>query len=342
MKIAIRPADLDQDKEVLVTTLRRYLTPSSDERRYDWLYRQNPYGPARAWLAEDRETGEIVGSSAAFRRRAIAGGNAKSGWVLGDFCVAERYRSLGPALQLQKATLAATEAVGETEFCYDFPSRQLTAIYGRLGMRPSAQMVRFAKLLRVDDKCRRLTRSKSLSRPLSWMGNLLLRATDFSVGTRKRWEIELQKGECANEFTSLRKTKTPANCIEIERTAEYLNWRYLRHPFFQHQILTARRDGELQGYLVFSRDGDNAQIADWCAGDDTPLLVFLIRDLARRLRKTRTETLSAYLLDNDPQIPVLRTMGFWPRESTPVMMHWPASTGSPARPLRLMYGDRDS
>jgi hypothetical protein len=341
MKILIRPADLDQDKQVLVTTLRRYLTPTSDENRYDWLYRKNPHGPAIAWLAEDGEGGEVVGASAAFPRRAIVNGCEKTGWVLGDFCVADRYRSLGPALQLQRSTLEAMHRVGEA-FCYDFPSRQLTAIYRRLGVAPSAQMVRLARPLRVDEKFQRLTKSRFLASSASWLGNSLLRMTDYRLNRGRTWDIALHEGRCGDEFTSLLEKKQPSNFFEIQRSAEYLNWRYLQHPFFKHSILTARRSGELQGYLVFTCTDQNAQIAEWYAGEDTALLATLVRDLVRRLRKMRTMTLSAFLLDTDPRLPFWKSMGFWPRESTPVMMHWPGGADAPAGEWLLTYGDRDS
>src|SRR5580658_7630313 len=105
MRIIIRPADLERDRDVLVRTLAQYLTPTSNQTRFDWLYHRNPHGPTRAWLAFDGDTGEVVGASAAFARRVVAEGIGKTGWVLGDFCIADKYRSLGPALQLQKATL---------------------------------------------------------------------------------------------------------------------------------------------------------------------------------------------------------------------------------------------
>jgi hypothetical protein len=132
------------------------------------------------------------------------------------------------------------------------------------------------------------------------------------------------------------------NGVEIQRSAEYLNWRYLRHPFFQHQVLTARKAGELQGYLVFTCGDGMAQIAEWCAGSDPRLLSVLVRNLVRRSRKAGAMTLNAFLLQQDPRINVLRKMGFWPRESTPVMVNWTASGGAPACDWLLMYGDRDS
>jgi hypothetical protein len=338
MKITIQPADLERDRDVLISTLRDYLTSTSNERRFEWLYRQNPHGAPQVWLATDSESGEIVGASAAFPRRAIVNGHAKAGWVLGDFCVADKYRSLGPALQLQRATLAEVVKLPESDFCYDFPSQQLTAIYRRLGMQPAAQMMRLAKPLRLDSKFQKLGKWAA---PAASLGNLALRVSDWRIRGARGLEIAIHETECGPEFTALGERMQPANAVEIERSAEYLNWRYLHHPFFPHQILTARRRGELQGYVIFTSGNGNAQIADWCA-EDPAVLKTLIRGVARRLRKAGTMTLSAFLLASDPRLPLLKTMGFWPRESTPVMVNWTASIGTDAVGWRLMYGDRDS
>lgn len=344
MKIVIQPADLEKEKELLITTLRQYLTASSNESRFDWLYRQNPHGAPKAWLARDSESGEVVGASAAFRRRAVINGHEKRGWVLGDFCMADKCRSLGPALQLQRATLAAVAELPESDFCYDFPSLQLTAIYRRLGIVPSTQMVRMAKPLRLDQKLQQLGRLGTLARPAAWIGNFLLQLSDYRTGSGTGWDIAIHEGECGHEFTHLRERMRAAEGVEIQRSAEYLNWRYLRHPFFRHQILTARarKSGELQGYLVFTCGDGNAQIVEWCTGDNLALLRALVRNLALKLRKAGAMTLSAFLLQSDPHVRVLKTMGFWPRESTPLMVNWPASSVVPAGNWLLMYGDRDS
>ncbi len=338
----IQPADLEKEKELLISTLRRYLNPSSNENRFDWLYRQNPHGTPQAWLARDSESGEVVGASAAFRRRAVINGCEKSGWVLGDFCMADKCRSLGPALQLQRATLSAVAELPESDFCYDFPSLQLTAIYRRLGIAPAAQMVRLAKPLRLDGKSRQLGRLKSLAQPAIRLGNLMLRLSDYRMGSGRAWDIAIHKGECGPEFTYLRRRVRAENGVEIQRSAEYLNWRYLRHPFFRHQVLTARKSGQLEGYLIFHRQDSHAQIVEWCTGDNPALLRALVRTLVRRLRRDRTMTLSTFLLQSDPRMRVLKKLGFWPRESSPLMLNWPATSVVPASDWLLMYGDRDS
>ena len=67
-------ADLGADRELLIDTLRRYLTPLSDAARFEWLYRANPYGPAAAWIAVDDGRSETIGMASAFPRRAILDG----------------------------------------------------------------------------------------------------------------------------------------------------------------------------------------------------------------------------------------------------------------------------
>src|SRR5690349_8359423 len=48
--ILVRPADLDSDRASLMKLTNRLLTPRSPQG-FDWLYRSNPFGPARAVLA---------------------------------------------------------------------------------------------------------------------------------------------------------------------------------------------------------------------------------------------------------------------------------------------------
>ena len=109
MSIEIRQAELEQDRQSIFNTLVRYLSPNLSEQRFDWLYERNPERKAIVWLAVDKNTQEVVGSAAAFPRAMVLGGEREMGWVLGDFCIDSHYRSLGPALQLQRACLTGVK-----------------------------------------------------------------------------------------------------------------------------------------------------------------------------------------------------------------------------------------
>jgi len=81
-------------------------------------------------------------------------GKEKRGWVLGDFCFGERFRSLGPALQLQRACLESL-AQEPNAFTYDFPSQSMMAIYKRIGIAQSGSLVRWPSLLKRKAKLKR-------------------------------------------------------------------------------------------------------------------------------------------------------------------------------------------
>jgi hypothetical protein len=86
MRIVVRPADLVKDREVLIETLRRYLTPQSNASRFDWLYQNNPWGAARVHgLPFDLDTEEAIGVGSAFPRRFYTPAGVTTGFVLGDF-----------------------------------------------------------------------------------------------------------------------------------------------------------------------------------------------------------------------------------------------------------------
>lgn len=341
MKFVIQEADLRRDRGVLIATMQRYLTPLSNEDRFDWLYSQNPHGPTRAWLARDGETGEVVGTSAAFSRKAILDGIEKHGWVLGDFCMADKYRTLGPALQLQRATLKEVESDETSDFYYDFPSREMMAVYKRCSIAAATQMVRLAKPLRFHPKRKERSDLRLWSQLSSVAGNFLLRTLDTRFTRAKPWKIAPHEGSCGREFTALKGELSSSHGFAVQRSAEYLNWRYLRHPSTRYEIITARSANELHGYLIFSREGKTASIAEWCVKRNR-LLKVLIWELIRKLRKTEIMTLNAFLPKTDSRIPLFRSMGFWRRESSPVVVHWPRFPfEAPAR-LLLMHGDRDS
>jgi hypothetical protein len=87
MPVQVRPADLIQERAILLELFKRLLTKDFDQGRFDWLYFDNPCGLARAWVASEGAGGGIIGAAAAFPRRISFSGTEKCGWVLGDFCL---------------------------------------------------------------------------------------------------------------------------------------------------------------------------------------------------------------------------------------------------------------
>jgi len=345
MPHSIRPADLDLDRQLLTDLLCHNLNPNAGGKRFDWLYIENPHGSARAWVAIDENTGLAVGAAAAFPRRLSVAGSSRVGYVLGDFCIDHQHRSLGLALQLQKICLKHVGAEGLAS-TYDFPSATMMAIYRRMQKGPMTQIVRWSKPLRADRKIRGLVKSSTLARLLATPINKLLEWKDKPVAPEGEWKIEEHKGDCGEEFTQLTRAVSSHYGTCIERSAEYLNWRYLRHPLIHHEILTARCGESLKGYVAFTYTEKEARIVDLFGFVDTAMWTALVSRVVALLRARMVMSISFPALATNPWARLLENWGFHPRESSPVVVYVAGNRATSAESAGsswfLVDGDRES
>lgn len=341
MAVAIRKADLERDRDALIRTHQRYLNPQADSRRYDWLYRSSPFGCAHTWLAVD-SAGEVVGTAAMFPRTIFVDGQQRQGGVLGDFCVSESHRSLGPALQLQKQCLTAMRA-GEFTFCYDFPSQAMLSVYHRLGLTETHRMVRLSRPLNLAQRFRQgRLGSALLASTVGRCGNLFLRHNEQPPSSAFHFGEHSQTFD--QEFTTLACRLAQGYGVHTFRSAAYLNWRYRNHPARQYRVITARTpDSRLAGYVIFFLDQKAATIADLFCRPETALIQGLVQSAAAHVRSAGAPSLSFPVLQDSAWIPLLREIGFRQRESNPLVTYMRPDHSRPAtHELLLLAGDRES
>lgn len=346
MKATLRAADLEADRSPVIGLFRENLNPYYDERRFDWTYLKGPHGKAGLWVLEDEATKRIVGAAAAFPRQLYFGGMEIRGYVLGDFCIHSAFRTLGPALQLQRACLEGIGAASGA-FWYDFPSDAMTAIYRRLGIAPQLQLVRLAKVLRADRILAKKLKAGPAKRFMEAAANSTLMALDSLRRRSDVVRVNLHEGLCGPEFTRLAGQTCKASEVCISNTAAYLNWRFLSHPSRRFEILTARSGDTLAGYLVLTRDGDDAQIVSLRSIDDERIVSELVLSALDSMRTQAVVTVNAFLLASDPRTLLFERLGFRPRESRPVSASNTSfsetqGNGNVQAQWHLMDGDRDS
>jgi hypothetical protein len=345
MAMTVRPADLETDQNTLINAIARWLNPLSDVRRFRWLYLDGIPESARSWLVVDDERNAVRGAAAAFPRRFYSGNDDALGWVLGDFCLDTDYRSLGPALQLQRACLSVLEN-NHGLFCYDFPSASMLAVYKRLGVSVTAHMLRLAKPLGVDRKMKEIIQNRAARRMATSVGNTVLKMASPRLKADKALEISIQQGASSEEFTTLADEQRGKFGICVRRSAAYLNWRYVDNPLARHEIVTARRGGHLVGYIVWTQNGEDASIVDLFGEEDRKMVQRLIAEITALARERGVETLSVSMNEGHPWLSVFSEMGFRRRESVPVMIIPSKNFDQKIDPKLtgwyLMQGDRDS
>jgi hypothetical protein len=311
MSIAVRQADLNIDRQILLDILNQNLPQLQHARRCDWLYRENPYGTAWAWLAFNKETDVAVGVASVFPRLMHVCGKAVLGGQVGDFAISVGFRSLGPALLLQKATLTPVWQ-GEMALCYDTPPNDRgMAPFKRMGISAFGRMLRFAKPLKIDRKVSAFVNRRILVQGLSAVGNRILRLRDSRRPSRS-YEVSIHTGCFGGEFSRLNDSMGDQYRIYGQRTAAYLNWRYRDDPLHHYEVMTARYHGELLAYAIFAVDGEDAYLMD-IFGQETAM-EDLLDGVIEVLRGRPVMTLHITILEHSPLVHTLKEVGFHFRE----------------------------
>lgn len=311
MSVSVRAARLENDCEATLSLLRSNLGHIPHERRHSWLYRCNPDGQPWVWFAVDNSTGKPVGVTSVFPRAVWLGERLTTVGQVGDFAIAPGYRSLGPAVQLQRATFGPVIR-GELSFCYDCPPHEAgMSTFRRLKMKPNAKLIRYALPLRVDRQAQRLVRGAAAFPAAA--ANLFLRAARAAFFRNpQRLEIDEHSGPFGSEFTELDEAVKHPSAIRGCRSAAHLNWRYCDDPLTKYHVLTARRGRALLAFLVLCLSEDIITVVDLFGRELQHAPAALLRETVRRFAAKR-QTIEAFASENSESAKHYTRLHFRPR-----------------------------
>jgi hypothetical protein len=316
MTVTVRPADLDSEREAFLGVLERNLPDLAHRRRFEWLYRANPAGHAWSWVACDIETKAVVGAASVFPRAVWVGNRTERCGQVGDFAVDATYRSLGPAVMLQRATFGPVDS-GMLTFCYDCPPHdQGMATFRRLRIDATCETRRYARLVRAERQVEKRLGSGRIAGAIASLANVALAAR--AAGGRREPGLEIAKhaGPFGEEFSVLDRVTGARGIVRSRRSAEDLNWRFREDPLHQYGVLTGRRRGELTAFLVFSSAGGEGLVVDLAGHLSGGVAVALLDAAAGAMRASGVQTLRMTVGDGQMS-EILRQAGFRPRGAGP-------------------------
>jgi hypothetical protein len=319
MSISIIKADLIKDKQTIINIFNQNRDHTIDSNRFDWLYSNNPAGKAVVWLAVDDENDRYIGAAAALPRDMRIKGEIIKCHVLSDFSIDQKYRSLGPAIKLNRSSITpALEK--QIPFSYDFPSKTMAAAHRWLKFEPIGKIIRFVRPLQAKSQLKKipLIRTNLFSTVIN---NIIknLQKIIYSDKLDKAYsfeELKITESTFDSEFTRLDSSIGPKFTVCGVRNKEYLNWRYGQNPIHTFYLIKLLRKNTLCGYAIFYFSSDKRVTVFDLYSDDTGRVGRnLIAGLLLIAKRQNIETIEISLLSSNPWISILKKYGFISRPS---------------------------
>jgi len=264
MAYEVIEADLDKNKKDIIKLLTENLSENNDfEKRFSWIYENNPYGSPKAWLLRQKEKDEFVGCASLFPRRVYINGKPTMAGIVGDTMVNKGHRTLGPALMLQRPIILLCQN-SAFPIIYGFPNELSEPVNLRSGYKIIGKRVRLVRISRSKKTLQKFTNNFS-SILLAPLADIFLKIMTSSFKRGK--ELKKMSYDILEYFDERfdllwKKYNKPAGIVG-EKTSKYLNWRYISHPNQNFKIFAFKNENnDLVGYIVYATEGDNITIED--------------------------------------------------------------------------------
>ncbi len=280
---------------------------SKDARTFHWKYRDNPHGAAVARVACDGD-GRVVGAYAYVPRRFRRDGERIVMMQASDAMTVPDWRGRGIFTGLDDLACEACGAAG-VPLAYAYSGRLSLNGFLRNGWK----LIGHAPLWRFVFRSRRGLRrwgragqAASAAAPaldvlLGWRNRARLRPHDAAELTR----IERFDTSVDELFEAL----VPPQGLIGERTAEWLNWRYVDTPEQRQEVFGLRRGDRLDAYFVAEWVDGHGYLVDHLARDEDSTRS-LLAAFTLLCRERAVEEASALLFEHHPSVPVLRELGY--------------------------------
>lgn len=318
-RYSVRAARLQEDAEDALSLWSVGLhRPEDGCRKIRWMYDEScPAGEGQLFLLESDQSGP-VGVTGIGKRTFAAGNETIRAGIMADFTVAPAHRSLMPALRLLRASVA--ESLERFDFLYSLPNERAEAVFLRARYRKVGKMTRYVRPARSTHFLE--------SRMGGVWGRIVAPFVDAAlwvrdIARRCRVPARLLYGERSDfdaSFDSLWARRLARSTLISVRSSEMLTWRFLdREPSPDWRVSTVHDNGsgELRGYAVWRAEAGAAQVADFLWSDESAGTA-LLEQVSWRARRSGCSAVTLEFFGNAGVGAVLKSAGFWARDSHPV------------------------
>ncbi len=224
--IQINTADEIQSyKEVILGLWERNL-PKLSKDCFNWIYQDNPLGPAKTILAQCVENGEYVGCAAVYPRRLFIRGEKTRAGILINFAIDKKHRVFGPALMIQKEILS-TYLNKEFDLIMGYPNKNSDGILKRIGYVLVGDGTYWTKILNWKTKLIRFVKLEIIAAILGAILDCFYRVREiFYARSIKPLFATKIISDLSKDFDLLWEKARKNYTVIGSRDADYLQWRY--------------------------------------------------------------------------------------------------------------------
>lgn len=268
---SIAAANIELDKEQVLSLWKRGLTHAGmPEAKFDWYYHGNPDGPPQTFFLHAAGVTDPVGVAAIATRYMHNGKKILTAGELVDFVALPEYRTLFPALFLQKEIRRIALDINQTHtVLYGLPNPKSLAVVKRVGYQLVGQIVRRARVVRSASY---LTRNVP-----AWLGGLIgpmvdqFRLTTLGLSRmfEPRFDVEwlAQPDDRLDHLWQRVVANNAAGDILIGvRNSAFLKWRFSDCPLKSYQffvLISPMHAHQIAGYAACAVDNGNLLVHDF-------------------------------------------------------------------------------
>lgn len=266
----ISTASTSLDSERILGLWKRGLTHAGmPEAKFDWYYRKNPDGQPQAFFLHAAGEPEPVGVAAIATRHMYMGTKLLTAGELVDFVALPEYRTLFPALFLQKEIRRIALETNHTHtLLYGLPNPKSLAVVKRIGYQLVGHMVRRVRMLRS---------AGYLSRHMPmWISRIIGSIIDrLRLGTltlqsiahpkfQRQW-IDQPDARFDTLWKKVKACDQTQSVLIGVRDSAFLTWRFTECPLKTYRFFTLSSavDNRLIAYAACAVGGESLEVHDF-------------------------------------------------------------------------------
>ncbi len=313
------------NQEELISLINRNFN-KTDSQWFNWSHHQNPFGDNYCWLAREDTAGQLIGSTGLLTRRMCYDGSPFAVGQAESINIDKEHRSAQAALKLQRALISH---LPETDFNFVYSMTDKAApIFKRCRYKEVGTFQHWVKPIRSEYKLKEKIHSPILRNSVSYLVDLAMRVYSLESRTflshRNRFNFDAPIDERFETLFS----KHSQGIVMVERTRDFLEWRFRHEPSTRFHIMTMENPKrELLGYMIYVL-GETGRKGDYAAGiqdffyRDLKSLQQMLAAFCHHSRQIRLESIVINYFGRQEVSKLLARFGFFQRHSeTKVFVH---------------------